>query len=583
MIRSTGSGQARSTTEEIKSKLDIAAVLRGYLTLQPAGKNFKALCPFHHEKSPSFIVSPDRQTWHCFGCSLGGDVFSFVMRHDNLEFGEALKILAEKAGVELKRMSPADYEQFGLLYDINDEARRFFKNQLQSAEAAKEYLRSRGLTEEIIEEFDIGWAPNLTDSLTVHLLNHNFRPEALIRAGLTFRNTNGMHLDRFRGRIMFPIHNHMGKVVGFTGRILPQFDTGEMGKYVNTPETPIFVKSRVLYGLHKSKGAIRDQGKVLLVEGQMDCLMAHQAGIKNAVATSGTALTLDHLKLLKKLTDQLILNFDNDEAGIQAGERAIDLATANDFNVRVVRFAPGTYKDAAEAVQADPPGFLKLIEQAVPAIEFYFIRYLPSGHTSASGSSHILELKKGVRTVLGKIKNLSSSVERDAWLRELSHRASIDVPNLLEEMKQLSPDSNPRERREEKIVAEIAPNLKTLSRRELIGLHLLSAAVTLDKLAEIKESLHYLPKEHQEIYELIQKGEKQSIDPGQDEILNTIYFFPSAGVEEKDLVELAKQLKGEFLKEHRKKLEWLVKNAERSGDETSLRKALEELKESWSL
>ena len=573
----------RSTTEEIKSKLDVADVLREYLTLQPAGKNFKALCPFHHEKSPSFIVSPDRQTWHCFGCSLGGDIFSFVMRHDNLEFGEALKILAEKAGVELRRASPADYEQFGLLYDINDEARRFFKNQLQNAEAAKEYLHSRGLTEETIEEFDIGWAPNLTDSLTVHLLNHNFRPEALIRAGLTFRNTNGMHLDRFRGRIMFPIHNHMGKVVGFTGRILPQFDTGEMGKYVNTPETPIFVKSRVLYGLHKSKGTIRDQGKVVMVEGQMDCLMAHQAGVKNAVATSGTAMTLDHLKLLRKLTDQLILNFDSDDAGIQAGERAIDLATANDFNVRVVTFAPGTYKDAAEAVQADPPGFLKLIEQAAPAIEFYFSRYLPSGHTSASGSSHILELKKGVRIVLGKIKNLSSSVERDAWLRELSHRASIDVPNLLEEMKQLSSEPIPGERREEKIVAEIAPNLKTLSRRELISLHLIAAAVTLDKLEEIKESLHYLPKEHQEIYELIQKGEKQSIDPGQDELLNTIYFFPSSGITDHDLKELAKQLKGEFLKEHRKKLEWLVKNAERNGDEVTLRKALEELKESWSL
>jgi DNA primase len=582
MTHSVSSGQTRSSTEEIKAKLDIADVLRGYLTLIPAGKNFKALCPFHHEKTPSFIVSPDRQTWHCFGCSLGGDVFSFVMRHDSLEFGEALKILAEKAGVELKRMSPADYEQFGLLYDINDEAKRFFKNQLQTVTAAKDYIVSRGLKQETIEEFDLGWAPNLSESLTLHLINQSFRPEALVRAGLVFRNANGMHLDRFRGRIMFPIHNNVGKVVGFTGRILPQLDTGEMGKYVNSPETPIFVKSRVLYGLHKSKGTIRDQGKAFLVEGQMDCLMAYQAGIKNVVATSGTALTLDHLHLLRKLTDQIILNFDSDEAGIQAGERAIDLAVANDFNVRVVIFPPGTYKDAAEAVQADPQGFLNLIQEAVPAIQFYFDRFLPSGSNNATGSSHIPQIKKGVRLVLGKIRNLSSPVERQAWLRELSHRVSLDASSLADEMEQLDTASVVSERKMQTI-EETAPNLKSLSRRELVGLHLLASAAALGKLEAIKESVPYFLKEHQEVYALLEKGENHSVDPGLDELLNTIYLLPSAGVQEKDILELAKHLKEEFLKEHRKKLEWLIKNAERDGDEASLRRALEELKESWSL
>lgn len=572
----------RSSTEEIKAKLDIVDVLRGYLTVMPAGKNFKALCPFHHEKSPSFSISPDRQTWHCFGCSLGGDIFSFVMRHDNLEFGEALRVLAEKAGVELKKMSPADYEQFGLLYDINDEARRFFKNQLQTADVAKVYLKERGLKEETIDEFDIGWAPNKSEALTLHLVNMGFRQEALIRAGLVFRNANGMHLDRFRGRIMFPILNQVGKTVGFTGRILPQFDTGEMGKYVNSPETPIFVKSRVLYGLHKAKPAIREQGKAILVEGQMDCIMSYQAGVKNVVATSGTAMTSDHLKLLHKFTDQLILNFDSDEAGLQAGERAIDLALANDFNVRVVTFAPGTFKDAAEAVQKDPQGFLTLIDQAAPAIQFYFDRYLPTGHHGATGSSHISQLKKGVRLALAKIKNLSSPIEREAWVRELGRRVSIDPATLSEEMAQLSSASSESERKTENTPL-VAVDLKSLSRRELLSIHLLSAAITLKRLEVIKDNLRFLPEEYQGVFVLLEKGEKYSTDPGLDELLNTIYFLPGGEVSEKEFAELQKNLKQEFLKEYRKKLEWEVKNAERDGDEASRRKALEELKESWSI
>lgn len=570
----------RSSTEEIKAKLDVVDVLRGYMTLTPAGKNFKGLCPFHHEKTPSFIVSPDRQTWHCFGCSLGGDIFSFVMRHDNLEFGEALKVLAEKAGVELKRMSPADYEQFGLLYDINDEARRFFKNQLQSAEAAKAYLQERGLLPETIDEFDLGWALNLPEALTLHLINLGFKPEALVRAGLTFRNTNGLYLDRFRGRIMFPIMNQVSKTVGFTGRILPQLDTGEMGKYINSPETPIFVKSRVLYGLHRAKGAIREKERVLLVEGQMDCLMAHQAGAKYVVATSGTALTVDHLKLLHKLSDSLILNFDSDEAGLAAGERAIDLALANDFNVKVITFAPGTYKDAAEAVQKNPQEFLELIDHAVPALQFYFDRYLPAGHGNASGTSDLSQLKKGVRLVLLKIKNLSSALERDVWLRELSHRANLDVTTLTEEMRQIQIDPQPS-RTEVSPVSSAQTELRSLSRLETLSLHVLALALQQTQLPSIEESVRFMPEDYRSAFALLLKGEKKASDPRLDEILNSVYFFPVGEHSQQELISLTGHLKNEFLKEHRKRLEWKIKQAERSGDEAALRAALEELKDSW--
>ena len=364
-----------STTELIKSRLDVVQFLRGYLTLNPAGKNFKALCPFHKEKSPSFMVSPDRQSWHCFGCGLGGDVFTFLMKYENIEFGEALRILAEKAGVELRHENPAEYRYTGLLYDLNESAKQFFKRALAAAPVAKEYLKSRGLTPETIETFEIGWAPNEPEALSMQLLNAGSSPQDILQAGLSIKTERGLMLDRFRGRIMFPIHNHVGKVVGFTGRILPQLDRGDTGKYVNSPETPIFQKSKLLYGFWKSKDAIRETKTAVLMEGQMDFLMSWQSGVKNIVASSGTALTADHLVVLHRLADELIINFDSDTAGADAAERAIDLAEASDFSVKIA-IVQG-FKDAAEAAQADPENVRRTIAAAIPAPEFYFKKYLP--------------------------------------------------------------------------------------------------------------------------------------------------------------------------------------------------------------
>ena len=359
-----------STTELIKSRLDIVAFLRGYLTLQPAGRNFKALCPFHKEKTPSFMVSPDRQSWHCFGCGLGGDAFTFVMKYENVEFGEALRILAEKAGVELKHENPAEYRYSGLLYDLNNAAKEFFKRALGAAPVAKEYLKSRGLTQETIETFELGWAPNEPEALAMQLLNSGSAPQDIIQAGLAIKTERGLMLDRFRGRIMFPIHNHTGKTVGFTGRILPSLDKGDAGKYVNSPETPIFQKSKLLYGFWKSKDAIREAKAVVLVEGQMDFLMSWQSGVKNIVASSGTALTADHLIVLHRLADELIINYDSDTAGADAAERAIDLAQASDFSVKIA--AMEEFKDAADAAKADPKNVERAIRGRDPGARILF-------------------------------------------------------------------------------------------------------------------------------------------------------------------------------------------------------------------
>ena len=415
-----------SPIQEIKDRLDIADFIRSYITLLPAGKNFKAVCPFHKEKTPSFIVSPDRQTWHCFGsCSEGGDIIKFLMKYENLEFYEALKILAEKAGIELKKTNPLEHRQFGILYDINEVAKNFFAGQLESESSAEamKYLLDRGLKKETIEEFELGFSNNDFDPLTRHLIKAGFAIQDIERAGLNFKNDRGSYVDRFRGRIIFPIYNHFGKVVAFTGRVLPKYERPEFGKYVNSPETMIFSKSKVLYGFHKSKEHIRALKSAVLVEGQMDFLMAYQDGVKNIVASSGTALTESHLKSLSRIAEQLVFCFDSDEAGFNAAERAIDLAAANDFAAKILTLKG--YKDPAEAVQKSPGKFSELVADAKHAMEFYFSRYM--GENEDIGG-----LKKNLRVILGKIKNLVSPIERSHWLKELSLLAKIEERVLAE-------------------------------------------------------------------------------------------------------------------------------------------------------
>ena len=283
--------------------------------------------------------------------------------------------------MELRHENPAEYRFTGLLYDLNNSAKDFYRRSLGAAPIVKKYLEERGLTQETIDEFEIGWAPNEPEGLSMFLLNTGSSPQDLLQAGLSIKTERGLMLDRFRGRIMFPIHNHLSKVVGFTGRILPQFDTSNdpkatyvTAKYVNSPETPIFQKSKLLYGFWKSKDAIREEKSAVLVEGQMDFLMSYQSGARNVIASSGTALTADHLRSIHRLADEVVLCFDSDAAGSDAAERAIDLAEASDFSVKVATFRD--FKDAAEAAKADPLNVGHTLSAAVSAPLFYFKKYL---------------------------------------------------------------------------------------------------------------------------------------------------------------------------------------------------------------
>jgi DNA primase len=564
---------ASPTTDLIKNKLDIVEFIRGYLTLTPAGKNFKGLCPFHKEKSPSFIVSPDRQSWHCFGCGIGGSVFDFVMKYENVEFGEALRILAEKAGVELRRENPAEYKYSGLLYDLNETAKNFFRRALAAAPVAREYLLKRGLTQATIDEFEIGWAPNEPEGLSMHFLNAGTSPQDLLQAGLAIKTERGLMLDRFRGRIMFPIHNHTGKVVGFTGRILPQLDRGDMGKYVNSPETPIFQKSKLLYGFFKSKDTIRELKTAFLVEGQMDFLMSYQAGIKHVIASSGTALTADHLRTVHRLAENLIVSFDNDTAGSDAAERAIDLAETQDFSVRVAAFTD--FKDAAEAALADPANIKKVIDGAVPAMEFYFKKYLPMDASGKVNTTAIAtrEGLQSLRTILAKLKHLASPVERDFWMQELAKRTGVKEKTLEEEAEKTANPSFTAPTAQE----EEAPK-RQISRQERMTEQLLAAAFATNDFAIVEEVKIFFTPPQKEMLRILVSGKKTSEDPSLDAAIGIIVLRASEELSKEEIASLKSEIAKEYYRERRKILAQAIKNAEARGNETELAAALEELR-----
>lgn len=452
--------------DDIKDKLDIVEVVKSYITVLPAGRNFRACCPFHKEKTPSFMISPERRSWHCFGgCNEGGDVIAFVMKYENIEFYDALKMLAERAGIDPRQLSRGggEYRKYDALYAINEAAKDFFHAQMTPEVRA--YAIGRGLTEATIAEFEVGYAPNMPDALLASLVKKGFAVQDSTEAGVVFRTERGTYWDRFRNRLMFPLYNHTGKVVGFTGRVMSPApgapaepaSSFEAAKYINSPETPIFNKSKLLYGFHKTKGAVRDAGSAVLVEGQMDFLMAYQSGIRNAVATSGTALTALHLDALRRVAERIVLCFDADEAGQKAIDRGIDLALMHDFSVGVVSL---TDKDPADVARENPALLGELIAQAHTAREFYFARYLPR---AAAGDG----LKRGIRMVLAKVRALGSPVEQSAWLKELGMKTGIGEHTLRTEMDRLPAPSQPVSGLVSPVARPIAPVVR-LARKDLI-------------------------------------------------------------------------------------------------------------------
>ena len=402
---------------KIKERLNVVDVISGYLKVQKAGANFKAQCPFHNEKTPSFFISPERQIWHCFGCQKGGDIFTFVKEMEGVEFPEALRILAARAGIELEEFDSTIKDSKDRLYQICEASARFFEKQLShsgTGQRAVEYLKSRGLEGATMAKFRLGFAPGAWDSLSGYLRNSGFTEKEIVDAGMVIKRESEGIYDRFRLRIMFPISDVNGRVVGFTGRIF-EGDEKE-AKYINTPQTLIYDKSRILYGLDHSRGEIRKKDKCLLVEGNMDAVMSYQAGITNVVASSGTALTPMHLVILKRFTNNLDFCFDTDSAGAMATKRGIGMALGQDFNVKVVSLNDKECKDPADYVKKYGKEWEKVASSAKPVVEFYFDK-AKEGYDPESAESK----KSVILAVAPFIKRLSSRVERSHWMDQLAY------------------------------------------------------------------------------------------------------------------------------------------------------------------
>jgi DNA primase len=455
-----------SVVDEVKDRLDIVEVVQTYVPLKKAGRTYKGLCPFHGEKTPSFVVFPDTGTWHCFGaCGTGGDVFTFIMKQENLSFGEALTVLARRAGVELKPSSPeasAASKRMALLREINQAAAVYFHHLLcnsDEAARARAYLDKRGLNQDTIDRFQVGYALDQWDALLSYLKSKGYAPADVSEAGVSIERENKSgYYDRFRKRVVFPIRDHQGRTIGFGGRVL---DDG-VPKYLNSPQTPLFDKSSVLFGLDQSKQGIRVTGEAVIVEGYMDVLMAHQHGINNVVAQMGTALTEAQLRLLKRFTRRFILALDSDAAGDQATLRGLDVArqvmdreavpvpTPRGLirfedrlaaDLRIVSLPTG--RDPDEVIRDSPSRWAQLTAQAKPVMDYYFQALtadLDLG--TAQGKA------EAVRVLGPLIIEIGDRVQRTHYLQQLARMVQVDERSLWQQIGQSAGTARPARRRQ---------------------------------------------------------------------------------------------------------------------------------------
>ncbi len=410
-----------STVEQIKERIDIVDLVSQYVSLQRAGANMKARCPFHSERSPSFTVSSERQSYHCFGCGEHGDIFTFIEKIEGVDFRGALKILAEKAGVEIKydgpKKSKKELDEREQMFVAMSSATEFYHNKLQENQEVLKYLEDRGFTKETITRFQIGFAPDEWHSVEQRLSIEGFSINILEKIGLSIKGDKGYY-DRFRSRIMFPMRDTAGRVVAFSGRIFENEDkdsskdSGQTAKYINSPETELYSKSKILYGFDMAKQVIRKNDFTILVEGQMDLVACHQAGYHNSVAISGTALTNDHCTILGRMSKNIVLALDADEAGIKAAERSAIIALSNGFDTKVARLPTG--QDPADLLHEDggQDKWKEVIKKAKHIIEFLLDIYQERHSDDERKFKKMVEEK-----VLPFVARIHSSIDQEHFIK----------------------------------------------------------------------------------------------------------------------------------------------------------------------
>ncbi|MDD5068864.1 MAG: DNA primase [Candidatus Pacebacteria bacterium] len=559
------------TVEKIKERLGIADVIGSYLKLEKAGANMKARCPFHNEKTPSFFVSVARNSYYCFGCGAKGDIFTFVEEFEGLDFMGALRVLAQRAGVPLVEESPKEKSERDELYAVMKESARFFQENLAKNKEALLYLKKRGLKIETVRDWQIGFAPLDWRTLFTHLKNKGYNESVMEKAGLVKKaeaNEESKEAprlyDRFRGRVMFPIFDSSGRVIAFSGRIL--LDDGKSAKYLNSPDTPLFNKSEVLYGYHVAKWEIKKQDFSILVEGQMDLLMSQQAGCINTVAVSGTALTVQHLSMLGRLSKKVVLAFDADSAGFSAAERSARVALSLGMEVKMVEIKSG--KDPADLILANPEDWKVAVGEAIHIIDFLL-------HKVVKDKIDERKLGQEIRKkVLPYVVSLESRIEQSHFVRKISDETRIPEDAIWEDLKKT--EGIKEENAEElKIEKKEENNRRNKIEEKLIGLILWQESLpkpTIETSSIKKEFEKFAGKEALKRIEEA-KGDKN------DMIFEAETFFSGALNLEKDVQELLFNLKEDYLKKEFSKTMNELVQAERDKSNEKAAELLKKCKE----
>ena len=557
-----------SPVEQIKERLSIVDVVSSYLKLEKAGTYFKARCPFHNEKTPSFFVSPGRGTYHCFGCARGGDIFTFTEEIEGFDFAHALTYLAERAGVVLTRENDAERTKRSKLYSVMKEATVYYEKNRKEDAHVNAYLQSRGLQEDTLVQFSIGYAEESWDGLVKHLRAKGYTDENMVETGLSVKSEHG-YIDRFRGRIMFPISDSQGRVVAFTGRVYARPGTTEpenVGKYVNSPETPLYNKSRILYGYDKSKQAILRSGYVIVVEGQVDLLAAYQAGTENIVAVSGTALTKEHIELINRFTDKIYFSFDSDNAGLKAGAKGIDIAVSSGIEVRLLALPKGS--DPASLIQeSGVEAWQKIIDTAKHPIDFTLESILET-------TTDDRERLKRVRSeVLPYIVMIRGDLERGHFITKVARAVSAKEEDVRSEVFVLIKNAGLDKPQDAEIPEQTLKSRDTRLKERLLGIYLMGTTrndprVTRSSLEEKWENI---------LGSSIESAVKELGEKRQEDLLFEVdIFYQTKESIENDIHILCLELEKILLENRFQVLLGVLKKSEESKDPVGAMDALGE-------
>ncbi len=562
--------------EQVKSKIDIVEVIGERVVLKKAGRHFKGLCPFHSEKSPSFIVSAERQSFKCFGCQEGGDVISFLQKYDGYSFLEALEMLAKRVGITLESYRPTSQDSYRKklleIMSLATEYYHFLLTKHASGEEARSYLKGRGIGSEAMNQFYLGYAPNQWRSVSEFLVNKKkYLPEDLEAVGLIIRKDNNNFYDRFRGRVIFPLKDHKGVVVGFSGRTLLKDE--KEAKYINSPETSLYSKSKMLYGLWENREYIRKADSIVLVEGELDVIPSWQAGIKNVAAIKGSAFTLEQAQLMTRFTKNVTMSLDSDNAGQEAIKRAVTIAENLDMNIRIVQITGG--KDPGDVATTNARSWREMVDRAVLYWDFLINSAMQKNDPKTGGGAKAISSE-----IVPALSQIANSVMRAHYVSELAKKLGVPEESIYSEIERT------HKRKELNILKETVTSIEKgqTSRREEIEEYLLSLSLQyfekvkllLPKIDLAWISVPSISKIIDRLVGFDQKNEfkiqvlSKDLPPELQPIIDRTYLKDVSRVEDpvKEWEQVLQEIKGMYVRAELKKLAVEISEAEKKGEVT---------------